>query len=401
MKIIRNIFLTIILCCVAGIGGFYYEDKHQYVFELLGDEVMTVEVFSKFVDPGFTATSNDKDLSSEVTYNTIDTSIAETQTITYTFMNKTLTRTVHVVDKEAPTLTILGGEVIEWELNQPFNDLKQCQTSDNYDKDVEVLVTNNVDVTKEGTYEETFTAKDSSGNTTVASREVIVSKKNHVNDGVAVCMYHYLYRKNNTPADVNANYIAVETLNEEIDYLKKHHFYFPTFSELRDFVDGKLSLPGNSIILTFDDGLYDTLDLLTEVANQKQVPVTSFLITKNSGKKKVKKYTSEYLQFESHTHDMHHSGGTIGHGGVMTAKSVEEAVADLKTSIDICGNSNALAYPYGDTNKSSRKAAKEAGFKVAFTTKLGQVKQGDDPYLLPRVRMSNNQSLKFFSDSVS
>ena len=404
MKVLKLIIVTIVLACVSGFGAYYYEEKHLYTFTLLGEDTVTVNVFEEYVDPGFTATTASEDLIDHVTCSDIDTSVVGEQTRTYTLnynnQTQTLTRTVNVVDTTPPELTILGGDTIEWEHKKPFNDLTQYKVSDNYDQDVEVTVTNNVNVKKEGTYEETFTARDSSGNTTSLSRPVVVSKDNHVNDGVAVCMYHYLYKADKVPQNVNANYLSVDSLNKQINYLKKNHFYFPTFDELRAFVDGSLSLPGNSIILTFDDGLTDTLALLSEVAEKQQVPVTSFLITKNSGEKKVKKYASEYLQFESHSHDMHHGGGTIGHGGVMTALSVEDAVKDLKTSIDICGHANAFCYPYGDTNKSSRQAVKKAGFKVAFTTQPGQVKQGDDPYLLPRVRISNNQTMTFFSNSV-
>lgn len=55
---------------------------------------------------------------------------------------------------------------------------------------------------------------------------------------------------------------------------------------------------------------------------------------------------NQYLTLESHTDNMHRGGGTYGHGGIFPALSKEEALADLKKSIEYCGNGDALAYPF-------------------------------------------------------
>ena len=44
---------------------------------------------------------------------------------------------------------------------------------------------------------------------------------------------------------------------------------------------------------------------------------------------------------------------------------------------------------------------KEAGFLCAVTTQPGKAKPGDNPLLLPRVRMSLGQSLETFQKKVS
>ena len=91
--------------------------------------------------------------------------------------------------------------------------------------------------------------------------------------------------------------------------------------------------------------------------------------------------------YESHSHNMHRPGGNIGHGGVFTAISEEEGMADLKESIKICGSGEAFAYPFGDYNVSSRDMVEEAGFLCAVTTEYGKARPGTDPLLLPRIRM--------------
>ncbi|MBQ9708846.1 MAG: hypothetical protein IJV66_06650, partial [Firmicutes bacterium] len=104
--------------------------------------------------------------------------------------------------------------------------------------------------------------------------------------------------------------------------------------------------------------------------------------------------------FQSHTHNMHRTGGNVGHGGIFTVLPFDEALADLKQSIELCGNGDAFAYPYGDYNDATHLALEAAGFKCAVTTQPGKAKPGDDPLLLPRQRMSLGQTLQSFQNKV-
>ena len=169
---------------------------------------------------------------------------------------------------------------------------------------------------------------------------------------------------------------------------------------MRDYIDGKLKLPDKSIVLCFDDGAKSFLDHGIPVLEKCKVPATCFMITSSNGEEKIAQYQSDYVHYESHSHNMHRPGGNIGHGGIFPAISHEEGMADLKKSIEICGSGDAFAYPYGDYNDSSVAMVKEAGFLCAVTTQPGKAKPGDNPLLLPRVRMSLGQSLEAFQKKV-
>lgn len=70
------------------------------------------------------------------------------------------------------------------------------------------------------------------------------TEENHKTNGLAICMYHYIYDKNNPPKEkLNNNYIEVHALEEELKYLTENNYYFPTWSEVRQYVDGELLLP--------------------------------------------------------------------------------------------------------------------------------------------------------------
>lgn len=227
------------------------------------------------------------------------------------------------------------------------------------------------------------------------------TEENHKTNGLAICMYHYIYDKNNPPKEkLNNNYIEVHALEEELKYLTENNYYFPTWSEVRQYVDGELLLPKKASYFLFDDGTYNFLDLGVPLFEKYKIPVTSFLIGTKEGEKKVKKYASEYMTFQSHSYNMHRGGGNIGHGGIFPALSHDEAVNDLEKSIQLTGNNDAFAYPFGDYTDSCVKAVKDAGFKCAVTTEYGRVKPGDQPLLLPRIRMLKDQSLKSFINLV-
>lgn len=243
--------------------------------------------------------------------------------------------------------------------------------------------------------------KNSRLNKDVQTAENTATEQDHKTNGLSICMYHYVYDKNNPPKEqLNNNFIEVHDLEAELKYLTENNYYFPTWEEVRKYVKGELLLPKKSVVLTFDDGAYSFLNLGVPLFNKYKIPVTSFLIGNLEGKKKVKKYASEYLTFQSHSYNMHRGGGNIGHGGIFPVMNHNDAVADLQKSIRIGGNSDAFAYPYGDYNDSCIQAVKDAGFKCAVTTEYGRAKVGDDPLVLPRIRMLRGQSLDSFKKLV-
>jgi len=159
------------------------------------------------------------------------------------------------------------------------------------------------------------------------------TEEHHKTDGLAICMYHYIYDKDNPPAKLNNNYIELDALEEELKYLVENEYYFPTWEEVRQYIDGELLLPEKSVVLTFDDGAKNNFELGVPLFEKYQVPVTFFLITEKQGAEKVADCESKYVTFESHSHNMHRAGGNIGHGGIFPVMPYDEALADLQNPL--------------------------------------------------------------------
>lgn len=266
----------------------------------------------------------------------------------------------------------------------------------------DVQVENAVDITKAGEYEIKYTI-----NNTNKSRKVIVKEASLLLNGkksdksLAVLMYHYFYDEAKGETGKNANWMEISKFEEQLNYLKENNYYYPNWQEVADFVDGKIDLPENSVVITMDDGHKSVYNLAIPLLDKYNIPATAFIITKNFNTKNLEKYKDSTINFESHTNNMHRGGGTIGHGGIFPALSLEEGVSDLKESIEKLGeNSGALAYPYGDCTERTKEAAEQAGFKVAFTTVNKKIEPGMDKYELPRVRMYKEITLNGFKNSI-
>lgn len=218
--------------------------------------------------------------------------------------------------------------------------------------------------------------------------------------GISVLMYHNVYDPYDPPAQrINDNYISTESLEAQLQYLTDEGYSFPTWEEIRKYVDGEIDLPEKSVALTFDDGADGFRKNGVPLLKKYGVHATAFIIVSKNGEKWVKgKKDYPDLDLESHSYDMHRPGGRIGHGGIMTALTEDQIYDDLKMSQKILGNDDAFAYPFGDVDDigSCRNAVEKAGFLVAFTTKYGKVYPGQDPMLLPRMRVNGRNSLEGF-----
>lgn len=382
---------------------YYYSSQHSLA--LRGDPDVTVGLFGVYEDKGVMATLGGKDASDKVkTEGSVDTSKPGKYVIKYSLEGMSIERSVTVLDKMDPELTLKGEESMSIKLGEEFSDPgweARDREGNDITADVEVSDT---DFRKAGTHYVTYTAKDSDGRATRIKRKVDVEPNVDLDSpGLPICMYHYVYDEEDPPEDLHrryGNYISAQDLEEELNWLNEEGYYYPDWEEVRDYIDGKLILPDKSIVLCFDDGAKSFLENGIPVLEKCKVPATCFMITSSDGENKVANYKSDYVRYESHSHNMHRPGGSIGHGGIFTAISEEEGLADLKESIRICGSGRAFAYPYGDYNDRSRKMVESAGFLCAVTTQYGKAHPGDDPLLLPRVRMVMGQSLEKFISAV-
>jgi hypothetical protein len=148
-------------------------DTTPPVITLLGDNPMTLEVGTPYVEPGFTAMDNcDGDITADVVITgSVNHSVPGSYTLRYNVSDwsgnpaEEKTRTVKVVDTTPPVITLLGDDSLALEVGTPYAE-PGYSASDNHDGDVtsKVAVSGSVDHSVLGIYVLRYNVSDSSGN---------------------------------------------------------------------------------------------------------------------------------------------------------------------------------------------------------------------------------------------
>ena len=311
------------------------------------------------------------------------------------FREKTKVNISKTVDDIPPTITLNGLQEEKVVLGDTFIE-PGFSAEDNVDGDISenIKVEGNVDTSKSGTYEIKYSIIDHAGNTYDTTRKVIVC--NSLGEaGLPVLMYHFFYDKNNGEGQ-DGNWIEITKFEEQMKYLADNNFYFPSWQEIEDYIDGKKHLPEKSVVITVDDGDPSFFELAVPVIQKYNVKATSFVVAYWYGGRAENKEAG--ISYQSHSYDMHKPGDKGK--GVMLSWSYEKIKEDLELSSKVLGGANIFCYPFGQYNETDIKALKDTNYKLAFTTAAGRVKKGASKYELPRVRVSANTSFNDFKKKV-
>ena len=400
LKLILLIDLMLVMCiaCVIAIGKMHTPAPAEPL-ALIGDQEVSIELGSEYTDPG--VNNARAEVSGEV-----DTGTAGDYNIVYRLGDQEVVRTVHVIQPGNIVIGLRGSKVQLVRQGDPY--IENGAFAINKDKEGgmivedQITVEGEVDTSKPGEYEVTYTVPFGSTNYT-ATRTVRVLSPEEFGDNdyeVSVMMYNSVYTADDVPARLNGNWILDTDLEEQLKYLGERDYYFPGWRELRAWIDGKISLPEKSIAVTFDVGKKETLKYGIPLLEKYKIPATVFMVCweDNGAAGKVRKYASEYVDFESNSYAMHQAGYDPNYRGIVGEMSQEEIAEDLVKASKIVGN-DAYAYPYGEAPGIAYRAVQDQGFQCAFLTDYGRVRQGMDPHLLPRVRVLGDESFEVWRQS--
>ncbi|MDP4552566.1 polysaccharide deacetylase family protein [Alkalihalobacillus macyae] len=207
--------------------------------------------------------------------------------------------------------------------------------------------------------------------------------------------------------------VVLEEFKKQMKWLHEHEYFTLTLDEFQQYIEGQIPLPKNSVLLTFDDGYKNNYIEAYPVMKQYGFTAVEFLITSLTDDETVP-YTSEHNQylsveeieaisdvfeFASHTNSFHNSeeDGTA----YLISKTLPEIQEDVLASIDLIGNTSALAYPYGAYDDETMEALEAIGVEMAFTVQGGNVQPGDDMLQIHRNSVRPHHSIDDFEEIVS
>jgi len=173
------IFLLVLISLVSIYGWI----KNSFIFELLGDKEININVNEKYEESGYKVVflGSDYTHNVEVENNVNFNKIGEYE-VKYRFKNwfvdKTIVRKVIVKDNEAPVISLNGNNKITIKVGENYTE-PGVNALDNYDGDIttSVKIEGSVNTEKTGDYEIVYKVVDSSGNETSITRTVIVEEK--------------------------------------------------------------------------------------------------------------------------------------------------------------------------------------------------------------------------------
>ncbi|MFD8770000.1 polysaccharide deacetylase family protein [Microbacterium oxydans] len=205
---------------------------------------------------------------------------------------------------------------------------------------------------------------------------------------VPILMYHqFTANPEGEKGWLRGNYAYIGDFDAQMNHIATTGFYLPTWDELSAFIDGRLSLPAKSVIITDDDADQSWFDLAVPVVDRYKLLSTSFMITAY----RQDPAPSIYVQRRSHTHDMHQAGDNGK--GRMVNWTADQIAADLATSAGVLGVGQVVAYPFGHYNDTTKQGVAQAGFEMGRTIEPGYVTIGTDKLALPVVRIDYGMGL--------
>lgn len=219
---------------------------------------------------------------------------------------------------------------------------------------------------------------------------------------IAVLNYHFFYA--NGESCGSSICLNIDRFREQLEFLKQNQYKTLTMEEYRAWMYGEIELPARSVLITVDDGAMGTGrhngNKLIPLLEEYHMHATLFLI---SGWWAKDNYISNYLDIESHTHDMHTEGFCSGvtRGAQLLCSSKEQVLADLKLSIATIGSSTAFCFPFYAYNNEAIASIKEVGFKLAFVGGNVKSNRGNDKYKIPRYPIYDNTSLNEFINMIA
>ena len=142
-----------------------------------GENSITVNQGETYTDLGATAIDSVGETVEVTVSGEVDTSKAGTYTLTYTAVDSdgnttTTTRTINVLDKKPPVITLVGEATVTVEQNATY--VEPGATAKDNETDVEVVITGSVNTSIVGMYTVTYIATDSEENTAQLTRTINV-----------------------------------------------------------------------------------------------------------------------------------------------------------------------------------------------------------------------------------
>lgn len=226
-------------------------------------------------------------------------------------------------------------------------------------------------------------------------------------DQVAVLMYHHVH-----DTDTSSSTITTKLFRNQLTFLRDKGYTFISLDQFRRFMDGSGTVPGNAVLVTFDDGYKSFKEYAYPILKELGIPAVNFIITGTLDNPDsfnipylpaadIRAMTSESperISVQCHTHGMHFNASTPFLTHRLTVDGVKETEEQYRQRVKAdtaecvrrlaplaSGTVDSLAYPYGVYDKTSSRLVREAGIRFGFTIVPEMATRRSNPMQIPRI----------------
>lgn len=216
---------------------------------------------------------------------------------------------------------------------------------------------------------------------------------------LAVLCYHQIHTRADTEMVTTP-----ERFRQQLDFLAQQGYQTVSLDQAQAFVQGKLSAKKvpRPLLITFDDG-YDGVYryAFAQLKKHKMRAVVFLVVSQVDRLKPTAHLTREQVremaqsgvfEFGSHTYDLHIPIPERRALGQVSAFAIRR---DLTRSREVLQGwlgkpVHSLAWPYGHYDESCLELARQAGFRLIFSTDYGYNLPGCGPWRIRRIRLSSD-----------
>ncbi|MFN8943307.1 MAG: polysaccharide deacetylase family protein [Pseudobdellovibrionaceae bacterium] len=218
-----------------------------------------------------------------------------------------------------------------------------------------------------------------------------------------ILMYHKIvHEEYQTPHKI---YVLAKDFENHLKFYKSQGFTSIHFKDYKNFREGNRNpseFPQKPMMITFDDGYLNNLEIALPLLEKYQMKATVFLLANNQISTNQWDASSEEKHFELMTpahrllfskHPLIEIGSHgFSHRPLDEIQSAEDRFAELKNSKlslekELGINITAFAYTYGRRTSDASSLASKAGYEFAVNTDTGGLTIEDDPHSIFRISM--------------
>ena len=209
-------------------------------------------------------------------------------------------------------------------------------------------------------------------------------------EGFPILEYHMITE--NPPKGSEVYNVPPQEFAAQLDYLQQNGYTTVTLREFMRAKHGKITLPENPIVLTFDDGYENIYTEMLPILEAHKMKAVVYVITNELGKEgyltleQVKDMQRRGIEIGSHTAD--HLALVMLSGDFLMNQ-----IRNSKIFLEWSGLETIFefSYPNGEYNLELTEILKREGYLTAVTGDVGLNTLETNPYALKRVHIRQPQ----------